>query len=146
VPPDQRWRYALGTLLLFVAVSLAVAACFGVTAEAGSFKTEVLGAKIEGSSILVLSIIVFVIAALSLLSVDKRNKKIRHKAKIASADRGIMAVRPRVGQQSMAMRPNDDSDVVDYPDSLLPDFINIALIAAAAVLMIAGIITTRIIQ
>jgi hypothetical protein len=50
---------------------MAVAACFGVVAEATTFRAKALGVEFQGASIVALSIVVFAAAGLLVLKARK---------------------------------------------------------------------------
>jgi hypothetical protein len=66
------WRYALASVLLLAAIVMAFLSLYVVPASAGTFDVEILGGKITGSSIAVLAIGVFILAAISLVSAGKQ--------------------------------------------------------------------------
>ena len=62
------WRYILASFLLLISGVLAVFSLFGVAAAAGSYEVQLTPyVKVNGSSLTVLSMVVFVFGALMLV-------------------------------------------------------------------------------
>jgi hypothetical protein len=130
MPLDQRWRYLLGTLLLLAAIGLAGTACLGVTAEASTFKAEIFGARMEGSSIVALSIVVFVVAGMLLLKAKKETPVFHPHQSNESSD--FLKATGSFGEYAV------------NPNALrLHRFVTYSLSVAALILLMAVISTTR---
>lgn len=140
--PDHVWRYVPGTIALVVAIGLSIAACFGVGAEASTYKTEILGAKIEGSSVVVLSIVVFVAAAVILLRAKKETPAVRAKHRRRRSGKNAKFL----GYRFLHYETTTEliGDFIDGgPPVWLRRYVNISLIVTAMLIVAAVGITTR---